>query len=514
MAGSIDEIELKYEAPPGAVLPRLEDLPKVAAESDPDEQNLEAEYFDTADLRLLRAGITLRRRKGGDDAGWHLKLPLGAHARREMRVPLSHGGRGKAVPAELAALVRVHTRGQSLRPVAIIRTTRRRQLLLDGAGTSLAELVADEVRAETLGESTTISQWHEVEVELTGGGRKLLSAADQRLRRSGLRPASNAAKLERALAGQLPAGLDGNAPAGGELTRRSQAGEVVLAYLRTQLKALTSMDPMVRRDEPDAVHQMRVAARRLRSALQAFGPLLRGRQKRVLESELKWLSGVLGVPRDAEVLAGRLQRHLHETPPQLVMGAVTERIRLHFAPLEAAGRADLLAALDSPRYFALLDGLDQLLADPPLTPKAAGPAGRVLPAMVHRSYRRVARRMRRAENAPPGHAREIALHDVRKAAKRARYAAEAVSPALGGQPRRSARQMKKVQSVLGDHQDAVVARGVDRELGVSSFLAGENAFTFGLLHERDAAEALWRQEQARRVWARSARPKYRQWMRR
>ena len=280
MAITVDEIELKYEAPPGTVLPRLEDLPEVAAESGPDEQRLEAEYYDTADLRLLRAGITLRRRRGGSDAGWHLKLPLGRAARREIQLPLSHGGSGDSpVPEELAALVRVHTRREPLRPVAIIRTKRRRRLLLDHAGTSLAELVADEVSAETLGDSTTISQWHEIEVELTGGGRKLLGAADQQLRRSSLRPASRSAKLERALAGQLPA-----APAGHKLTRRSAAGDVVLAYLRSQVHALTTMDPMVRRNEPDAVHQMRVATRRLRSALQAFGPVVRGTRPQLLAS--------------------------------------------------------------------------------------------------------------------------------------------------------------------------------------------------------------------------------------
>ncbi len=202
MATTVDEIEFKYEAPAGTVLPPLEDLPRVAAESDPEEQTLEADYYDTADLRLIRAGITLRRRRGGSDPGWHLKLPAGGQSRREIQVPLSHGGSaGSAVPDELAALVRVHTRGEPLMPVAIIRTRRRRRLLLDRGGVSLAELVADEVSAETLGDSTTISSWGEVEVELTGGGQKLLDAADERLRRSGLRRARRSAKLERALAG-------------------------------------------------------------------------------------------------------------------------------------------------------------------------------------------------------------------------------------------------------------------------------------------------------------------------
>ncbi len=85
MATEIREIERKYDAPPGAKLPDLSDLPEVAAESAPDEQTLEAEYYDTDDLRLIRTGITLRRRQGGGNAGWHLKLPLGGYSRREIR---------------------------------------------------------------------------------------------------------------------------------------------------------------------------------------------------------------------------------------------------------------------------------------------------------------------------------------------------------------------------------------------------------------------------------------------
>src|SRR5215467_16034087 len=98
------ETERKYEAGADAVLPDLAGLPGVAATSGPQEFQLDADYFDTADLRLLRAGITLRRRRGGHDAGWHLKLPAGPHTRREIRLPL--GRAGGRVPAELASLVK------------------------------------------------------------------------------------------------------------------------------------------------------------------------------------------------------------------------------------------------------------------------------------------------------------------------------------------------------------------------------------------------------------------------
>src|SRR5579859_7537197 len=250
MAVNVNETETKYDAPADVTLPDLGGLPQVAATSRPDEVELDAEYYDTDDLRLLRAGVTLRRRRGGSDAGWHLKLPAGGDTRREIRLPLGQSRR--QVPAELAGLVLVHTRGAPLRPVARLTTRRQRLILLDEAGESLAEVAADDVSAQTLGDSTTVSRWHEVEVELTGGGRRLLKADDELLRRDGLRPAGRSAKLERALGGQLP-----EPPAQPKVTSCTPAGLVVLAYLRTHADRLRALDPLARRDEPDAVHQMR-----------------------------------------------------------------------------------------------------------------------------------------------------------------------------------------------------------------------------------------------------------------
>jgi CHAD domain-containing protein len=489
MVTVVRETERKYEAPPGARLPRLSGLPEVAAESGLDKQALEAEYYDTADLRLIRAGVTLRRRTGGHDAGWHLKLPAGGASRDEIRVP---PGRGRGVPAQLAALVRVHTRGQELAPVALVNTIRRRRVLRDSAGSSLAEVVADDVSAQALGDALVASRWHEVEVELTGGGAHLLKAADRRLRSSGLRPAGRRAKLERALGDRLPArGRPRPAPG-------ASAADVVLAYAGTQVAALKSADPWVRRDAPDAVHQMRVATRRLRSTLKSFRQVLRAEDTERIAAELKWLGGVLGEARDGEVLSGRLLASLKQRPAELVMGPVTARVRGHFAPAEAAARAALLEALDSGRYFALLDDLDEMLADPPLTATAGAPGHDVLTAALRRARRRVRRRLHRAWRAPAGPARDTALHEARKAAKDARYAAEAVRPATGKKARHLARRMKKLQSVLGDHHDAVAARATARDLGVRAHLAGENAFTFGLLYERDAQQAAAQERQAAR----------------
>jgi CHAD domain-containing protein len=307
---------------------------------------------------------------------------------------------------------------------------------------------------------------------------------------------------------QHPAVIAGTRP-----RRSSSAADVVLAYLRAQAGALRSLEPMVRADEFDAVHQMRVTTRRLRATLRSFGQIVPRSDTERLAGELKWLGGLLGAARDGEVLPAHLQASLRLTPVELLIGPVQARVQGHFAPRRAAARAELLEALDSPRYAGLLAGLDRLAAGPLPGPRAGAPARDVLPAAVRKAYRQADRRMRRARHVPPGQARDVALHQARKSARRARYAAEAASPAVGKKARRFARQMKKVQSVLGDHQDTVLARQAARDLGIAAHLAGENAFTYGLLYEHELHQAGRRQAQARKVWKRASRARYHRWMR-
>ncbi len=471
----------------------------VAAVAQEPEQFLDAVYYDTADLRLIRAGITLRRRTGGEDAGWHLKLPAGADTRDEIRLPLdgpggtTSGTSGKraappgvradgAVPEELAALVRAYTRRAALAPVVRIQTSRRVLRLLDGASRTLAEIAADHVSAGPADGSAATS-WDEIEAELAAGGPALLKAIDTQLRRAGARPAAAATKLQRALAGRLPAAGATKEP---PLTRHSPAGEVVLAYVRDQVAAISHYDPLVRRDEPDAVHQMRVATRRARSALQAFGAIIERDATRPLCAELQWLAAALGQARDTEVLLARLTADLAAVPPALVIGAVQARITAHFTAELAQARQAALRALDGQRYLRLLDDLDALLADPPLTPLAEREAGKVLAKPV----RQAARRLQRALAAVPGAAdRDTAIHEARKATKRARYAAEAAVPALGSTARRQAAQAKELQQLLGDHHDSVVARTVLLKLAQQARAAREDTFTYGLMYQRQACQA-------------------------
>jgi CHAD domain-containing protein len=302
-------------------------------------------------------------------------------------------------------------------------------------------------------------------------------------------------------------------PVAGSRPRPSaSAAEVVTAYLRTQVATLRSLEPKVRDDEFDAVHQMRVATRRLRGTLRSFGTVIPRSATGTLAAELKWLGGLLGAARDGEVLPEHLLASLEPVPVELLIGPVQARIQGHFAPRRASAREEVIEAFDSERYTRLLADLDRLALAPPPGPQAADPARDVLPAAVHRTYRQAKRRMRRARHAPPGQDRDVALHEARKSARRARYAAEAANPAAGRPARRFARQMKKVQSVIGEHQDAVIAREASRDLGIGAYLAGENAFTYGLLHEREAHQAERLQAHARTVWKRASRPRYRRWM--
>lgn len=568
--GSHVEVERKLEVDEAYSIPPLHDLPGIASLSQPREHALVATYVDTEDLRLARARTTLRRRTGGADDGWHLKLPLADGARREEHRDLGDigdigdaGDRGdgrdlEEVPSDLAALVRDVVRDVPLRPVARLRTRRRVWDLRDAAGSVLAELADDRVEAEDLLTGTRRA-WRELEVELVDGDEAVLDAAVERLLSAGARPAAHASKLARALGepttarGDSTRGLDeptldgdgaataahaASAAAGRTASasarprrpspralRKGTAGEVLMAYVAAQVQELHEQERLVRLDGDDAVHRMRVAARRLRSVLVAYRRLLDAAVTDPLRGELQWLATSLGGSRDAEVLHARLRAELDAQPVELVLGPVRARVDIDLDDAARRGKAEALAALDDERHDRLLDALDALLADPPLRAEASAPARKVLPRLLRTELRRVRARAAAADHAvaeratagratadPAGadHAGahgagardamaagatnvDAALHDVRKAAKRMRYTAESAEPVLGSAAEHVAAAAQRVQEVLGEHHDSVVARDQLRRLGVQAHVSGENGFTFGRLHaleERRGEEAV------------------------
>jgi CHAD domain-containing protein len=472
------EVERKYDVDGDFTLPDL-GLPGVAAVDPPVEHQLEAVYHDTPDLRLARARITLRRRTGGADAGWHLKLPGDDGARRELHAPLGRATR--TPPGALREPVAGVLRGAATGPVATLRTHRLATVLRAADGRALAEVADDTVTASATGPdgAAELHAWREVEVELVEGDAALLDAAEERLAAAGARPAGRASKLGRVLASRLPST---SPPRGG--TQRATAGDVVLAAVRAQVQVLEQADIGLRLGAPDAVHRMRVAARRLRSILAAFGAVLDRGATDPVRAELGWLGGQLGQARDDEVALGHLRALVAAQPPELVLGPVAARLQQAALRSAAEGHERALATLADPRHLRLLDALHDLLDAPPFTGAAADRAGPVLRAAVTDAARRLRRRVRQAGAA--GRA-DAALHEVRKAAKRARYTAEVAAAAKRTGSRRLEAAGTRVHKVLGEVQDTVVTRARARALGIAAAAAGENAFTFGLLHGLEEA---------------------------
>ncbi|MFE0508754.1 CHAD domain-containing protein [Streptomyces sp. NPDC058964] len=492
MADAKREIERKYESDDSG-LPDLTGVGGVAAVLDKGVAELDATYYDTADQRLAASSVTLRRRTGGTDAGWHLKFPVSPGVRDEIQAPLSD-----TVPDELTALVRSRIRDAELIPVVRLRSARDLRHLVDADGKMLVEASVDAVRAERLTEGGGTAQWTEIETELAEGvDPVLLDKVEKRLRKAGVRPSESPSKLARALADTAPAGR--KARRGPKKPKKPEepkkpvtAGDHVLDYVRAQRDAIVELDPAVRRDLEDSVHKMRVATRRMRSTFRSFRKVLDRTVTDPVSAELKWLAGELGLDRDREVLTERLTTALDALPGDLVDGPVHDRFRNWASASHGGARSRLTGVLDSRRYLTLLDTLDALVADPPLLKAAAGKPEKVIAKAVRKDFAKVAGLVEQAMDVPPGHDRDLALHDARKKAKRTRYAAEAATPALGDPAAALTKSMKALQSLLGDHQDSVMARQTLRELSAVAHAAGENSFTYGLLygHEEQRAAAV------------------------
>ncbi|MFJ4878089.1 CHAD domain-containing protein [Streptomyces sp. NPDC088745] len=499
MADTKREIERKYEATPTDTdsEPRPPDFTKVAGVASVQDRgvvHLDAVYYDTAALALAAHGITLRRRTGGEDAGWHLKLPVAPNVRDEIHAPLTDTD---DVPRTLSALVRARTLGEPLLATVRLRSARHVWHLRDAAGELLAEAGLDTVTAQRLDGGDARTSFTEIEIELADGGDPaFLDAVDKKLRKAGVRPSASPSKLARALA------ETGGGPEPRAVRDDDSAGGRVLAYLRDQIEAMAVHDPAVRRDLPDSVHQLRVATRRLRSAFKTYRTVLDRTVTDPLGDELKWLAAELGVDRDQEVLADRLLARLTALPRPLLLGPVRGRLRIWSVARRSGSRRRTLAVLDSRRYLELLRSLDAFLAAPPLRPAAGRDAAAVLHKALVKDHARLADRTEHALALPPGPERDLALHEARKAAKRLRYAAESARPALGKPANKLRRRVKEVQSVLGDHQDSVVARAELRNLAVQAHAAGEPSFVWGLLYGQEEARAADRERELPEAWRR------------
>ncbi|MEU4322533.1 CHAD domain-containing protein [Nocardia fluminea] len=236
----------------------------------------------------------------------------------------------------------------------------------------------------------------------------------------------------------------------------TEAGEAVVAALREDIDRLFDAEPDVRADADDSVHQMRVATRRLRSVLRSYRKLLDTEKAAATVTELKWLADLLGVARDAEVRGERFTDLLagYDQVPTEVTDALVGGSREAYTDAHAR----IVNALDGKRYRRLRKVLKTWRTDPPLVPKLARDNATQVFAKVLRRDRKRLRTLVFAEpTATPADRVEL-LHDIRKGAKRLRYSCEAAATVLGSDAADLGARAKRLQSVLGDHRDAVESR--------------------------------------------------------
>ena len=505
---AMTETERKYEVEETTQVPDLGGLGRSTVEK---PVTLRAVYFDTAEGALAARLVTLRRRTGGTDAGWHLKTP-GTDGRTEHRLPL--GASDTAPPDELVCLVRALVRDRPLGEVARVTTRRTVVNLLDAEGSPVVEIADDQVSATDI-RTGILRIWREWEAELldaapsaSGKRAKLLDAVEKVLLVAGATPARSASKLAQAT------GRSSLAPehrlARSKFTRSSTSLEVVVAVIDQLTGSLLEADPRARADEDDAVHHLRTIVRRLRALLAAVEGVLAPDATDPVRSGLRRFGTILGGARDTQVRRDRAMSLLAETEDEASAENTDLRRRLvDDALVEYEARhAELLEYLDSAEYFALLDELDALAVRPPVAEASHERARPQLRSVLKKQTRRALRRLRKA--ARDGDIE--ALHHGRKATRQLRYVAEAFSgesaPVLGRKTRDLASAAGSVQNVIGDHRDALLFIERLDEVSREAIAAGEDVAGYGILAEaegRNAAAALREVDKAIDALAAAAR---------
>lgn len=480
---------------PGFELPDLRGTLDGVAPSVPHERRLEAVYFDTTDLRLLRRGVTVRLRRGEDPTElWTAKLP-------EEAPPLDLGGREVSVAAEpggvptlLEDMVRGWGLGAPLVPVARLRTLRNRITLRRSNGRVVAVVDDDEV--SIIQRSRVAARFRELDVELADGApSKLLVRLAERMCSAGAQPVDQMPKLVRALGPSALAPWDLSPP---KLSDRPTAGELITAALVASAARLVDhLAAVVLDEDPEGVHQARVGIRRLRSDLKTARSLFDAKTVKPLRQELDWLMGGLGAVRDLDVLLARLRLDTRSLDPSDRGGA--EAVLQQATEDRAAAYESLRAQLRTPRCAALLEETARVAATPPFSGRAVRrPAKKVLPGLVRRPLKDLRREARTQGEVPD----DAGLHHLRIGVKRLRYASELVAPATGKKARRAARKLALVQDVLGEHNDACVAEVQLRTLGRRTGETG--AWAAGLLGGLQLARAAECRRRFASVWTDAA----------
>lgn len=462
--GEYLEREDKYDVDADFVIPDLT-AAIAGTHGEPTVVRLENTYFDTVDGALRARGLLLRQRIGGDDEGWQLKVPEGP-ARVELQEPLGEGGQIPAALLDVVAGVRLR---KPLEPVARMVTDRAIDRIVGADGGVLVEIADDRVEAEDLRSGGVPMRWREVEVELAAAEPKVLADIREHMLAAGAEISAASSKLAKVL-GPTNGSFDGTR------SRRALAN-----YIAVQAEEILAGDVALRRGV-DPIHRTRVAIRRLRSTIRVFGNLLDAPAD--FEAELKLFAGLLGEVRDRQVQRAHFAGEIAGLRPEHVLGSVAADLDGYLLGEQLRAREVVTKAMVTPRYTALLDVVTAWAAHPPI---AEDVDGKKLRAAVHKATRKADKRLSAALKVHE----EEALHRARKAAKRARYAAELGEGLLGDKKaKRLVKRYKEIQTVLGDHQDSVVAaETLWRAATRTADTCGANGFTYGLLFAREQARA-------------------------
>ncbi len=497
---TVHEREIKLAVSPTMTLPPLSDPLAGVIAVPSGTRHLVATYYDTDDLRLARAGASLRHR---NDEGWAVKLPAGVGRDGLLdRATYTFAGDGEDPPPEALDLVRALARTAPIAPVARLNTVRRSVHLRTAQGSPLGEVVDDDVTV--VGGDAPVRAFRELELEVADGAPEAQTTAIvARLRAAGAGEADPTPKVVRALGPRAaePPDLE---PVSGPA---HDVREVVRDALRATVAKLVQHDPGVRTgDDPEDLHQARVATRRLRAHLRTFAPLLDEHWAAALRVDLQWLGGALGGVRDPDVLLERLEGRLARVPAR--DQADGERLLELLRVQHGRARKSLLVVLRSDRYAELLERLVQAAREPRLVRRVDDePDEDILRAAARRPWEHLCDAVEALADEPA----DEELHAIRKRAKRARYAAEAVEPAFGKPARAFARALTEVQDVLGEHQDAVIAAEWLRKAATqvhdehAAFVAGQL-----VAFEHEAAFAARREWP--KVWRAVDHKKHRRWL--
>jgi CHAD domain-containing protein len=427
-------------------------------------------YHDASDRSLGRLGITLLRRTENGRSVWRLQLPG-----EDGRLEIEADGPPAGPPPQIAGLLRAPLLGRKLEPVAVLHT-RRRVVVIRGPADTVAEVGLDEV--QVMDGRRVTGSFSELGIEVVAGGDDGLRKLGKRVAKAGAEPTNGQPKvLQKLLA------VDSSVPPPG---KDASFADHLGRMLRRQLDEIRVHDPGVRLgDDPEELHDLRVAVRRLRAVLRAARSALPDDWTGPLRGELKWLgSDVLGPHRDLDVLLERLREQAVALGPE-----DEEAAEWALAALErdrAEAREALLEALDGERYPALLLALDRSVDLPPVIAE-------VSPAQIAAGE---FAKLEKLLDKIGAESSDEDLHRLRIGAKKARYAAELAEPTVGKRARRFVESAKHMQDVIGTHQDAIVAEERLRSLLGRTRSKGP-AFALGRLVER---------ERTRRAEARLAVP--------